>query len=68
MTNETKKLKAQDRVKRINIPGCLGTVKEIKNEVTAKSQDSREKNLMVSVQWDNGTVSYMTPDALEIIS
>ena len=68
MATEAKKIKLNDRVKRINVVGCLGTVKEVKQEVTTNSQEAREKNLMINVQWDNGTLSYLSPEALEVVS
>jgi hypothetical protein len=65
---DQKKIKLDDRVKRVSIPGCLGTVKEIKTEVTTNNQEAREKNLMINVQWDNGTFSYLSPEALEVVN
>lgn len=67
MGSDAKKIKANDRVKRTALAGCLGTVKEIKTEVTTSSQEAREKNIMVNVQWDNGTLSYLSPEALEVV-
>jgi len=67
MSNATEKIKVNDRVKRAKIPGCHGVVKELRTEVTASSVEARERSLMVSVLWDNGTLSYMTPDALEVV-
>jgi len=61
------KLNVSDRVKRAKIPGCHGIVKELRTEVTASSAEAREKSLIISVQWDNGTLSYMTPEALELV-
>lgn len=57
------KFKAQDRVKRANVPGCLGVVKEIKVDVMA-TPESREKGVMIGVLWDNGTLSYLAPHCL----
>lgn len=68
MATEIKKIKENDRVKRAAAAGCLGTVKEIKKEIAGSSTDPTEKGLMVSVEWDNGTISYMAPEALEIVS
>ncbi len=70
----TGKFKINDRVKRISVPGGIGTVKELRTEVSASSvetrssTEARERNLMVSVQWDTGTQSYMTPESLEVVS
>ena len=62
-----RKFKVDDRVKRAKIPGCRGVVKELRTEITASTEEAREKSLMVSVLWDNGTLSYLTPDALEVV-
>ena len=65
--DEAKKLKVNDRVKRANGCGCLGVVKDIRTEVSTTSAETREKNLMIKVAWDNGTVSYFGPEALEVV-
>ncbi|RME57942.1 MAG: hypothetical protein D6780_07570 [Candidatus Dadabacteria bacterium] len=59
--------KVGDRVKKIRSRGCLGTVKEIREEATLTSTDKEErvKALMIAVEWDNGTYSYFTPEGLE---
>ncbi len=67
MTEPTK-LKLNDRVKRVNVAGCLGTVKEIKSDVTASTAEAREKNITINVQWDNGTLSYLSPQSLEVVN
>lgn len=56
-----------DKVKRISNPtSCKGTVKEVREE-TMQSGDSREKDrpVIVSVLWDNGTQSSFGPAGLE---
>jgi hypothetical protein len=45
--------------------GCMGTVKEIREETTLAKQESRTESLMFLVQWDNGTLSYHGPNGLE---
>lgn len=45
--------------------GCIGTVKEIREETTLAKQESRTQSLMFLVQWDNGTLAYHGPDGLE---
>ncbi|MFN4894608.1 MAG: hypothetical protein ACK5Y6_07625 [Pseudomonadota bacterium] len=45
--------------------GCVGTVKALREETTLAAQESRAKSLMVLVQWDNGTLSYHGPEAIE---
>lgn len=64
-----KKLKVNDRVKRANAPGCLGTVKDIRQEITqtGASQENKEKALMINVLWDNGTLSCFAPESLEVV-
>jgi hypothetical protein len=63
-----KTLKVNDRVKRIKQGGCYGTVKDVREEITAKVTDKdKEGALLVNVSWDNGTLSYMTPEALELV-
>ena len=59
------KFKAADRVKRSGGRGCFGTVKDVTTDVTASSAEARERGLVVKVQWDNGTLSALSPDALE---
>jgi hypothetical protein len=60
-------IKPEDKVQRRNQPGCYGTVRDVRKEVTASSVDSGTQAFLVSVQWDNGTFSYFTPDALEVV-
>lgn len=59
-----RKFKVNDRVKRATDFGSLGTVKDLKMEVSQSSAEVREKGLMIVVQWDNGTVSYHGTDSL----
>lgn len=47
--------------------GCLGTVKALREETTMSAKDSKEKTVMVHVLWDNGTLSYLGPEGLEVI-
>ncbi|MCI5064814.1 hypothetical protein MRY87_03715 [bacterium] len=48
--------------------GSLGTVKEIRSEITASGGDSADKGLMVVVNWDTGTQSYLTPNSLDVVA
>lgn len=64
------KFKPNDRVKRSNgTSGCCGTVKDVRAELTAgrvePTHKEREKHLMITVAWDNGTISSFSPEALE---
>ena len=63
-----KKLKVGDRVKRISGSSCLGVVKELCMETTISSSsiDQKERPAMISVLWDNGTLSCFGPEALEM--
>jgi len=66
-TNTTKKFKVNDRVQRATGKGCLGVVKDLRSEITAAGRsEEKEKNLMLNVQWDNGTLSYLSPSSLEL--
>lgn len=53
-------------VKRSDIESCNGVVKDIREEVT-QSQETKgtDRALLVTVLWDNGTQSYVSPVALE---
>ena len=48
--------------------GCIGTIKTLREETTLTSRESRERSLMVQVLWDNGTLSYLGPEGLEMAS
>ena len=61
----TTDLKVNDRVKRLGFQGCYGAVKEIREEIVGTSGDTTDKAVMVKVQWDNGSLSYFSPEALE---
>ena len=67
-TTSQKKFKPNDRVRRTSGKGSLGYVKDVRSEITsAGHSDDKEKNLMINVQWDNGTLSYFSPGALELV-
>lgn len=55
----------EERVKRKGGTGCQGTVQDVRTEITASTGDTSEKGWLVNVLWDNGTISYFAPDALE---
>ena len=61
---EENKFKLSDRVKRVKGGGCVGTVKDLRAEISTNRSDTRERPIMVGVLWDNGTLSYFTPTAL----
>ena len=58
--------KVDDRVQRASGKGSQGVIKDVREEVTSKG-DSSERGLLVVVQWDNGTCSYSTPGALQLV-
>lgn len=60
-------LKVSDRVKRATGDGCLGVIKEIREETMAARVESPQKSPLVNVLWDNGTLSYLSPDALQLV-
>jgi hypothetical protein len=62
-----KKFKQEERVRRASHKGCDGTVIEVRTELEngGLSEEAREKGVMVGVKWDNGTISFMAPEALE---
>ena len=59
-------MKVGDRVTQVDKEGLRGTVKDIRAEVTAKV-DQKDKSLLVSVLWDNGTFSYFAPEKLKVV-
>ena len=61
------KIKIDSRVKRKKIPGCCGVVKDMRAETSSSGVEVKEKNLMVKVLWDNGTLSYLTTESLEAV-
>lgn len=46
--------------------GCPGTVVALREETTLAPKESRERSIMVQVLWDNGTLSYLGPEGLEL--
>ena len=62
----TKNISVNNRVRRSDKSGTLGTVKQVRTEVTASSQEAKEKGKMYYVLWDNGTLSCLGGDGLEI--
>lgn len=65
--NKQSELKVNDRVRRVSGEGCYGTVKDIRTEVTSTRSDPKEKGLLITVLWDNGTFSYFSPGSLELV-
>jgi hypothetical protein len=49
----------------VSSKGCVGTIKALREETTNSNRESRERSIMVHVLWDNGTLSYHGPEALE---
>jgi hypothetical protein len=57
---------SEDQITTYSTRGCMGTVKALRQETTLAQKESRERSLMVHVQWDNGTLSYLGPEGLEL--
>ena len=49
------------------MPRCLGVVKDMHEEIIGTSGDTKDKAMLVKVLWDNGTFSYFSPEALEVV-
>ena len=49
----------------VSTSGCCGAVKSLRHETTNSSAESKSRSVMVQVLWDNGTLSYHGPEALE---
>jgi hypothetical protein len=48
--------------------GCPGVVKAVRYETSTSSSDrTGEKSVMLHIQWDNGTLSYLGPEGVERI-
>ena len=63
---EEGKIKVGDRVRQIQKEGLQGIVKGLHTETTAKAEH-KDRDLMVEVLWDNGTLSYLTPEQLQVV-
>lgn len=57
-------LKKDVRVKRNQAERSQGTIIEIRTE---SGNDNELENKLVKVRWDNGTVSYLSPKALDVL-
>ena len=60
--------KIQDRVKRVEGEQSEGTVTMVRAETHGTAAERKERGVIIGVQWDNGTFSYFTPDALVVLS
>lgn len=49
----------------ISARGCCGVVRSLRHETTTSSAEAKNRSAMVQVLWDNGTLSYHGPEALE---
>ncbi len=50
----------------ISIRGCLGVIKALCQETTITSKENKARAMMIQVLWDNGTLSYHGPEAIEV--
>lgn len=60
-------VKVDDRVRRIGRTAPVGTVKALREEVIGSSGEASKKDVLVKVQWDNGTLSYFAPESIELV-
>ncbi len=60
--------KVNDRVRRSNNQGCYGIIKNIRTEVTGSAKNGAEKPVIITVLWDNGTLSQFASEGLEAVS
>ena len=65
-SGKNKKFKEKGKVKRVQGSPALGIVTSIRADSGGGASERGERGIMVGVQWDNGTFSYFTPDALEL--
>lgn len=65
---KTVEFKISDRVRRVKKAGPLGTVKALREEVVGSSGEANRKEVLVKIQWDNGTLSYFAPESIELVS
>jgi hypothetical protein len=64
--SNTFSVKESDRVRRTDGHGCLGVIRELRQE-TAGTSNLVERSWLCQVQWDNGTLSYCEPELLEAV-
>ena len=63
-----KEFKVSDRVKRVEPRGSQGTVIKVRQEsLSPSANQNREVLPLIKVNWDNGSVSYHAPDALQLV-
>jgi len=55
------------KVVRADGTGVRGVVVSIREEIGTKAVSS-ESGIIIGVQWDNGTLSFFTPDALRALN
>ena len=60
-------VKVDDRVRRVGRSGPVGTVKSLREEVIGSSGEAGKKEVLVKIQWDNGTLSYFSPESVEVV-
>ena len=63
-----KVLEVNSRVRDIKGSRCLGVIKEIREEIVGTSGDTTDKAVLIKILWDNGTFSYISEDAIEVVS
>lgn len=60
------KVREGDQVVHVDRNTLKGRVKGVHTETTAKAEQ-RDKSLLIEVLWDNGTLSYVAPEKLQVI-
>ena len=65
--NEQNTVSLDARVMKADGTGVRGIVISISDDHHNKG-DASERGIIIGVQWDNGTLSYVTPDALRTIN
>ena len=55
------------RVVKSDGTGVRGIVVSVSEDHNNKGESS-ERGVIIGVQWDNGTLSYVTPDSLRVIN
>ena len=65
--NGSKKFNQSDRVRRADGTGSYGVVVAVRNDAAGTPGDKGDKGIIVGVQWDSGSYSLFTPEALEVV-
>jgi hypothetical protein len=61
------KLVVDARVKRSDGSSIRGTVVSVRFDTTGGNAEKSDRGVIVGVNWDNGPLSYFTPEGLQVI-